>query len=157
MGQGSGQSHRLAPAERWELLRLVRSGETYQAAARVVGCSSKSVQRLLARTGGIKSRSTPRSALRLSPAEREEISRGLLAGESCQRIATRLHRAPSSLSREVTATVDASSIARGGRTLVHVVARAARKLPCWCRRRDCGVRSNVAFVSDGHRSRYQVG
>ena len=45
MGQGSGQSHRLAPAERSELLRLVRSGETYQAAARVVGCSSKSVQR----------------------------------------------------------------------------------------------------------------
>ena len=74
MGQGSGQSHRLAPAERSELLRLVRSGETYQAAARVVGCSSKSVQRLLAKTGGIKPRSTPRSALRLSPAEREELA-----------------------------------------------------------------------------------
>ena len=103
MGQGSGQSHRLAPAERSELLRLVRSGETYQAAARVVGCSSKSVQRLLAKTGGIKPRSTPRSALRLSPAEREEISRGLLAGESCRRIAARLHRAPSTVSREVAA------------------------------------------------------
>ena len=43
-------------------------------------------------TGGIKPRSTPRSALRLSPAEREEISRGLLAGESCRHIAARLHR-----------------------------------------------------------------
>ena len=74
MGQGSDQSHRLAPAERSELLRLVRAGETYQAAARVVGCSSKSVQRLLAKTGGIKPRTTPWSALRLSPSEREEIS-----------------------------------------------------------------------------------
>ena len=101
MGQGSGQSHRLAPAERSELLRLVRAGETYQAAARVVGCSSKSVQRLLAKTGGIKPRTTPRSALRLSPSEREEISRGLLAGESCRSVAARLNRSPSTVSREV--------------------------------------------------------
>jgi len=48
----------------------------------------------LAKTGGIKLRSMPRSALRLSPDEREEFSPGLLAGESCRRIAARLHRAP---------------------------------------------------------------
>lgn len=81
----------------------MRTGETYVSAATIVGCSSKSVQRLLAKTGGIKPRSTPRSALRLSPAEREEISRGLLAGETYQRIAARLHRAPSTVSREVAA------------------------------------------------------
>jgi hypothetical protein len=85
MAQGSGPYRRLTSVERSELLRLVRTGETYQGAATLVGCSSKSVQRLLAKTGGIKPRSTPRSALRLSPAEREEISRGLLAGESCRR------------------------------------------------------------------------
>jgi len=60
------------------------------------------VQRLLARTGGIKSRAKPRSPLRLSLAEREEISRGLLAGESRRVIAARLGRAPSTVAREVT-------------------------------------------------------
>jgi len=87
MGQGSGPSHRLTFAERSELQRRVRAGETYVGAAAAVGCSSKSVQRLLAKTGGIKSRTRPRSPLRLSLAEREEISRGLLAGDSRRIIA----------------------------------------------------------------------
>ena len=42
-----------------------------------------------------------RSALRLSLAEREEISRGLVADQSCRAIARRLGRAPSTVSREV--------------------------------------------------------
>ena len=44
-----------------------------------------------------------RSRLRLSLAEREEISRGLAAGESLRSIAARLGRAPSTVSREVAA------------------------------------------------------
>ena len=44
-----------------------------------------------------------RSALRLSLAEREEISRGLAAGLSIRRIAGRLGRAPSTVSRDVAA------------------------------------------------------
>jgi IS30 family transposase len=43
-----------------------------------------------------------RSPLRLSFAEREEISRGLAAGESMRTIAGRLGRAPSTITREVT-------------------------------------------------------
>ena len=42
-----------------------------------------------------------RSPLRLSLAEREEISRGLAAGESLRAIGRRLGRAPSTISREV--------------------------------------------------------
>jgi IS30 family transposase len=42
-----------------------------------------------------------RSALRLSLAEREEISRGLARGESLRGIARRLGRSPSTVSREV--------------------------------------------------------
>jgi IS30 family transposase len=42
-----------------------------------------------------------RSPLRLSLAEREEISRGLAGGESFRAIAARLGRAPSAVSREV--------------------------------------------------------
>jgi len=43
-----------------------------------------------------------RSPLRLSPVEREEISRGVATGESLRVIAGRLGRAPSTVSREVT-------------------------------------------------------
>jgi len=103
MGQGSGPSHRLSFAERLELQQRVRAGETHQAAAAAVGCSPKSVQRLLLRTGGIKSRAKAESILRLSLAEREEISRGLLAGESFRFIAARLGRSPSTIAREVAA------------------------------------------------------
>jgi IS30 family transposase len=43
----------------------------------------------------------PRSPLRLSLDEREEISRGLVAGESLRVVAGRLGRSPSTISREV--------------------------------------------------------
>lgn len=103
MGQGSGPAHRLTNAQRLELQHRVRSGETHVAAAIAVGCSAKSVQRLLEKTGGVKPRTKPQSVLRLSLPEREEISRGLLAGDSCQTIATRLGRSPSTVSRDVAA------------------------------------------------------
>jgi transposase, IS30 family len=106
MGQGSGRAHRLTGAERLELQRRVRAGETHEVAATAVGCSAKSVQRLLVKTGGVKPRSTSQSALRLSLPEREEISRGLLAGDSCRVIARRLGRAPSTVSRDVAAAGD---------------------------------------------------
>jgi len=103
MGQGSGTGHRLTCAERLELQRRVRSGETHQSAVTALGCSAKSVQRLLLKTGGLMPRTMPQSALRLSQSEREEISRGLLAGETCRRIAAQLGRSPSTVSREVAA------------------------------------------------------
>ena len=103
MGQGSGPAHRLTGAERLELQRRVRAGETHAVAATAVACSAKSVQRLLGKTGGVKSRARPQSALRLSLPEREEISRGLRAGDSCRVIARRLGRSPSTVSRDVAA------------------------------------------------------
>ena len=79
MGQGLGPGHRLTCGERLEFQRRVRAGETHVATAISVGCSAKSVQRWLEKTGGVKSRTKPQSAWRLSLADREEISRGLLA------------------------------------------------------------------------------
>jgi transposase, IS30 family len=96
-----GAHGRLTSADRLELRRRVAAGERFEDAAAAVGCSAKSVQRLLAAAGGVPPRTTARSRLRLSLAEREEISRGLEAGESCRAIAARLRRSPSTVSREV--------------------------------------------------------
>jgi IS30 family transposase len=59
------------------------------------------VQRVLTRSGGLTPRGSVRSARRLSAADREEISRGLLVGQSLRHIATGLGRSPSTVSREV--------------------------------------------------------
>ena len=99
--QWTGNARRLSQADRAEIERLIWSGETFATAAAAVGCSTKSIQRFLALTGGLKRRVKKRSALRLSLAEREELSRGLVAGDSLRTIATRLGRAPSTISREV--------------------------------------------------------
>ena len=97
----TGNARRLSRADRAEIERRIREGATFEAAAAAVGCSTKSIQRYLALTGGVKGRLKARSRLRLSLAEREELSRGLVAGDSLRAIARRLGRAPSTISRDV--------------------------------------------------------
>ena len=58
---------------------------------------------ILGAAGGMRPRPRRRSPRNLSTAEREEVSRGLEAGESLRSIAARLGRAPSTISREVRA------------------------------------------------------
>ncbi len=99
--QWTGNARRLSQADRSRIERLIWGGETFATAAAAVGCSTKSIQRFLALTGGLKRRVKERSKLRLSLAEREELSRGLVAGDSLRTIATGLGRAPSTISREV--------------------------------------------------------
>ena len=103
MGGGREPGGSLTAAERADLLARIRDGQTFEGAAAAVGCSSKSVQRLLVRTGGVKPRIKPRARLRLSLGEREEISRGLMAAESLRMIAARLGRSASTVSRDVAA------------------------------------------------------
>ena len=97
----TGNARRLSQADRAQIESLIWGGATFEAAATAVGCSTKSIQRFLALTGGLKRRIKERSALRLSLGEREELSRGLVGGDSLRTIATRLRRAPSTISREV--------------------------------------------------------
>lgn len=97
----TGDPRRLSRLDRLRIERLTRAGETFAATAAMVGCSVKSVQRYLALTGGLRSRAKERSPLLLSLAEREEVSRGLVAGDSFRAIAARLGRSPSTISREV--------------------------------------------------------
>jgi IS30 family transposase len=59
------------------------------------------VAEFIRKAGGVRPPRSCRSDARLSLEEREEISRGLAAGESLRTIASRLGRAPSTVSREV--------------------------------------------------------
>ncbi len=84
--------------DRWE------AGESQRSISRGVGRSPSSVHGLLVRSGWRRPMPAKAwSSLRLSLTEREEISRGLAAGESMRCIAGRLGRAPSTVSREVAA------------------------------------------------------
>ena len=143
----TGNARRLSRADRSEIERLIWSGETFAAAAAAVGCSTKSIQRFLAATGGLKRRVKERSSLRLSLAEREELSRGLVAGDSLRGIATRLGRAPSTISREVAWSgrrgyrawrADSEAMERGQRPKPAKLAVDSRL----CREVERGLRAN---------------
>jgi hypothetical protein len=71
--QWTGNARRLSEADRSEIERLIRGGETFATAAAAVGCSTKSIQRFLALTGALKRRIKERSALCLSLADREGV------------------------------------------------------------------------------------
>ncbi|MBF6303161.1 helix-turn-helix domain-containing protein [Nocardia amamiensis] len=59
------------------------------------------MRELLKRCGGVRPVPRRRNGRHLSLTEREEISRGLAAGDSLRSIARGLGRAPSTISREV--------------------------------------------------------
>ncbi len=92
---------RLTREERLEVRLLISRGSSFEEAAAAARCSKKTIQRLLSSVGGMPARGTNRAKLRLSLAEREEISLGLGSEESYRAIARRLNRAPSTISREV--------------------------------------------------------
>lgn len=66
-----------------------------------LGRAAPAVAYVIMRHGGIPPVARRRSARVLSLSEREEISRGLISGESLRGIAKRLGRAASSISREI--------------------------------------------------------
>ena len=81
--------------ERW------RRGDSLQKIAQLFDRNHSSVIRILAETGGIRPAQRCRSRLALTLAEREEISRAVVSGQSIRSIAAALGRAPSTVSREV--------------------------------------------------------
>jgi len=78
-----------------------QQGDAVKAIARSFDRSSGSIHRQLALTGGIRPAERKRSSRCLSLSEREEISRGLVAGRSLRTIARELGRSASTISREI--------------------------------------------------------
>ena len=120
-----GLRPRLTAAQKTELWRRWRHGESLNAIGRALGRIAKVVRYEVARTGGIPPAARQRSRLALTLPEREAISRGLASGTSVRQISRQLRRAPSTVSREVrrhggrrryrAATADAAAWARGRR------------------------------------------
>ena len=78
-----------------------KRGETLEEMGRALDRHFSTLYDYLSRHGGIPPRPRSRSVRALSLAEREEISRGLAAGCSVRQIASRMGRAASTVSREV--------------------------------------------------------
>ena len=81
--------------DRWQ------KGDSLHQIAQLFDRHHPSIQRILAETGEIRPAQRRRSRLALTLAEREEISRAVVAGHSIRSIATALGRAPSTISREI--------------------------------------------------------
>jgi IS30 family transposase len=81
--------------DRWQ------KGESLHAIARLFGRHHPSIRGIVAQSGGIRPAPRRRSCLALTLAEREEISRSVVAGQSIRFIALSLGRAPSTISREI--------------------------------------------------------
>ena len=81
--------------DRWQ------AGDSLHEIARLFDRGHSSIQGVLRDTGGIRPRPRRRSRHALTLAEREEISRGMIAGRSVRSIAVSLGRAASTVSREI--------------------------------------------------------
>ena len=81
--------------ERW------KQGWTLHQIAQLFNRAHTSVRGVLAQTGGFRPAQRSRSAIALTLAEREEISRAMAEGQSIRSIAARLGRAPSTVGREI--------------------------------------------------------
>src|SRR5258705_2417426 len=114
-------TRRYSEAEKADIWDSIERGEAMRAIARRMGREPSSIRTFLVDNAGRRPRPPCSSELRLSLAEREEISRGLAGGQSLPAIAAGLGRAPSTVSREVKAN--------GGRRAYRalVAERAARR------------------------------
>ena len=89
------ETHKALMWDRWQ------KGDSLASIARLFDRGHSSVERILAESGGIRPPPRRRSKLALTLSEREEISRGVVAGHSIRWIAASLDRAPSTVSREI--------------------------------------------------------
>lgn len=88
-------------AERNELWRRWRAGESLTAIGKALQRDHSRVYHIIAAEGGIAPAPRRRSRLALTWSDREEISRGIARGDSIRGLARQLQRAPSTISREI--------------------------------------------------------
>ena len=98
---GPGRHSTVTSAQREELWRRYKAGESVRWISRELGQRRTNLYRVLQAAGGIEPPPRTRSPRVLSLGEREEISRGIAAGHAFRAIAKSLNRAVSTISQEV--------------------------------------------------------
>jgi transposase, IS30 family len=93
----------LRDADRERIWDLRSQGLNTNEIALTMGRAYSSVATVIKATGGVRPVTPRRSPLRLSLAEREEISRGISTNQTFSVIALKIGRSPSTVSREVAA------------------------------------------------------
>jgi len=122
--RGLRRNDPLDAGERDAALERLGAGERVEEVAAALGCSGRTLQRLFA-DSLVKTRRIGQSELRLSFAEREQISRGLAAQETARAIGRQLKRAPSTITREISAN--------GGRGAYRALRAHRRAIACSAR------------------------
>ncbi len=92
---------RFTEAEVIEVWDRWQAGDVNRLIGRDLGRSAASIRAFIESWGGVRPRVRRRSERHLSLDEREEISRGVAAGDSLRSIGVRLGRAASTISREL--------------------------------------------------------
>ena len=92
---------RFTEVEVVEVWERRQAGESNRSIGRRLGRSAGSIRAFVESSGGVRPEVRRRSPRHLLSTEREEISRGVAAGEPLCVIADRLGRAPSTISREL--------------------------------------------------------
>ena len=90
-----------SPKQKSEMWDRWQRGESLSSIGRLFDRESSSIFGILSKTGGIRPAPRKRSCIALTLSEREEISRGLVVGDSIREIAEILNRSPSTISREI--------------------------------------------------------
>jgi len=91
----------LSAIDKREIWSRWKAGETLHEIGRAYSKCHNTIRAVLLPRGGIPPLARRRSRLALTFAEREDISRGMASGSSLREIAGRLHRATSTVSREI--------------------------------------------------------
>ena len=91
----------LSVSQKTELWQRWKDGQSLSDIGRALAKHPGSIHGVISSNGGIVPPARRRSRLALSLFEREEISRGIAAGDSMREIAIAIGRAPSTVSREV--------------------------------------------------------
>ena len=150
-------SRRFTEAEIVEVWERRKAGEPTRSIARRLGRNGSSIRRLFEDAGGVRPAPRTRSLRQLSLVEREEISRGVAAGESLRVIAGRLGRAASTISRELTRNGAAGGIGPIERTGRRGSELAGRNPANWQRTELCVWRWKRNSPIGGHHSRSRAG
>lgn len=148
---------RFSEAEKADIWDSIERGESMRGIARQLGRAHGSIRTFLVDNAGRRPRAPGSSDLRLTLAEREEISQGLAGGLSLRAIATGMGRAPSTVCREVSAN--------GGRSRYRalVAERSARhrarrpRWPSWLAAPGCAGWWRLVSRTTGRPSRSRRG